>query len=739
MRERIIDQRLRSSLATSGRPPWRVGTWGRGEVRQAAGNTQGTLARAIAAHQAGNIPEAEFLYKLVLQADKKNFDALHMLAVIEGQRGNYSAALDRIRETIRVRPRSVDALINLGRIQAELSDYDNAVAAYKKALELDPRSALAHNNLSIVLRKQGQRDAALRHCDAALRIAPNYADAWSNRGNVFFALKQFVDALADYDKAIALQPNHGVAHFNRGNALSELKQREEALAAFRRAIAIDPSHAEAWNGLGNMLLELGQCEDASAAYDRALALRPDLAAAWLGRGNIFTFLRRSEEAFAAFDRALGLDPELPYAEGHRLHAKLQVCDWTNLDAEVSHLLAGLRDGARRHGSDLPRFTPISDGRAYPHDRIRIAYLSSDLRDHAVGYLTIGLFEHHDRSRFETTAISFGPDVDSDFRRRIKAAFDRFIDAPTQSDQVVADLIRQLEIDIAVDLNGLTRSARPGVLARRPAPVQVNYLGYPGTIGADHVDYIVADHWVIPPEQQQFYREKVIYLPNTFQANDSNKEIGDPPSSRAAASLPDSGFVFCAFNNSYKITPSVFDVWMRLLQRVPGSVLWLLADNPAVERNLRREAESRGVNTTRLIFAPRILYADYLARYRLADLFLDTLPFNAGTTASDALWVELPLVTCSGQAFASRMAASLLRAVRMPELVTDSMADYEALAFRLASDPDLMASTRAKLARNRLTKPLFDTELFTGHLEAAYVAAHQRAKAGLAPDHIYVDG
>jgi protein O-GlcNAc transferase len=734
---------------------------GRGEVRQAAGNTQGILARAFAAHQVGNIPEAEFLYKLVLQADKRQFDALHMLAVIEGQRGNIPAALNRIREAIRLRPKSVDALINLGRIQGELGDHDSAVATYQKALALDPQSALGHSNLSIVLRKQGQYDAALQHCDAALRIAPNYADAWSNRGNVFFALKRLDDALVDYDKAAALQPNHGIAHFNRGNALGELRRYDEALAPFRRAISINANHAEAWQCLGKMFFELGRHQDASEAYGRALALRPDLAAAWLGRGNILFDLRRPEEAFVAFDKALELDPELPYAEGHRLHAKLQTCDWTHLDREVSRLLARLRDGkpvsvafpllaipsspadqlqaARRYVSDLPRFAPFSDGRVYAHDRIRVAYVSSDFRDHAVGYLTVGLFEHHDRSRFEVTAIGFGPDTDSDFRRRIKASFDRFVDISSWSDQAVADLIRQLEIDIAVDLNGFTRSGRLGVFTRRAAPIQVNYLGYAGTMGSEYYDYVLADQVVIPRANFEFYDEKVVWLPDAFLVTSGGQAVAERTPSRSELGLPDSGFVFCAFNQSHKIDTAIFDVWMRLLQAIDGSVLWLKPDNTTAEHNLRLEAGRRGVAPARLIFAPPVARIDdHLARQRQADLFLDTLYYNAHTTAVDALWVGLPVITCPGSTFASRVAASLLRAVGLPELVAESLADYESLAFKLALDPVLLGNVKAKLARNRLNFPLFDIVRFTRNIERAYTMMCDRSRREEPPQSFAVD-
>ncbi|HEX3505755.1 MAG TPA: tetratricopeptide repeat protein [Xanthobacteraceae bacterium] len=758
--------------------------------------SQQILARAVAAHQAGNITQAEFLYKMVLQVDKKQFDALHMLGLIEAQRGNFSAGLTRIRDALRVRPNAPEALINLGRIQSELGDQAAAVATYKKALAADPKSALAHSNLSILLRKEGQGEEALRHCDAALELEPNYPDAHSNRGNVLFDLERYEEALTAYNKAVALAPDHDSAHLGRGNVfkalerpddalsaydraigcnpnlvetwlargelLTDLGRHDEALAAFDRARQLKPDSAEAWLGCGNSLIRLRRHDAAFGAYDRALALMPDLPAALLGRGNVFVEFKRFADAFAAYDKALNLDPELAwhFAAGHRLFTKLSICDWNELDADLTYLLSMLRQDkpvsypfpilsmpstpadqllcAKLAIADMPAARRLWNGEVYSHDRIRVAYLSSDLREHAVAYLTAGLFEHHDKSRFETIAISFEAEKESAIGRRIKASFDRFIDASAQSDQQIAELIRRHEIDIAVDLNGFTRNFRLGVFARRPAPLQVNYLGYAGTMGADCYDYIVADSTVIPKEHIEFYSEKVVWLPGSFMANDDQRAIAERVPSRAELQLPDTGFVFCSFNQSYKIEPVVFDIWMRLLKAVDGSVLWLKDNDPTATANLRREAERRGVAAERLIFAPSVPdIADHLARQRQADLFLDTLLYNAHTTASDALWAGVAVVTCLGATFAGRVAASLVRAVGLPELVTESLADYEALALKLAREPEFLAATKAKLAENRKSFPLFDTQRFTHDMEAAYIQMWQRAQRGEPPENFAV--
>jgi predicted O-linked N-acetylglucosamine transferase (SPINDLY family) len=384
-------------------------------------------------------------------------------------------------------------------------------------------------------------------------------------------------------------------------------------------------------------------------------------------------------------------------------------------------------------------SPVWRGERYTHDRIRIGYLSADFHQHATSQLMAGVFEHHDRTRFEVTAISVGPNDGSDMRRRIEAAFERFVDAKPQSDTQIAELVRALEVDILVDLKGYTQDARTGILAMRPAPIQVNYLGFPGTIGAGFIDYIVADRNVIPEHDYDCYVEKIAWLPESYQANDRDRAIADLMPVRAEHGLPDDAFVFCCFNDNYKITPDVFSSWMRILAAVENSVLWLFEDNPTAADNLRREAQARGVAPRRLVFAQRLPTSAHLARHRCADLFLDTVPYGAHTTASDALWTGLPVVTCLGETFAARVGASLLNAIRLPALITTTPAAYEQLAIELANDPARLAALRAKLARDRLTTPLYDTEQYTRDLETAYAAMMERHMAGLPPDHVRVPG
>jgi predicted O-linked N-acetylglucosamine transferase (SPINDLY family) len=435
---------------------------------------------------------------------------------------------------------------------------------------------------------------------------------------------------------------------------------------------------------------------------------------------------------------------------------MRLCDWAlceKLSSEVRRqvtghqsiispfVLLGYDDDSALHLSCAQNYVadrfgaspqPIEPDAVRRNEKIRVAYLSSDFGRHAVAYLTAELFERHDRSRFEVIGLSFSPDDGSDLRSRLTAAFDRFIDAKELDDQDVAQLINNLQIDIAVDLSGHTRDARLGILASHPAPIQVSYLGFPATTGARFIDYVIADPIVLPFDQQPYYTEHIVHLPDCFQVNDSTRKLPEQTRSRREAGLPEHGFVFCCFNNTYKIRASVFDIWMRIMRSIEGAVLWLNADHLAVEHNLRREARARGVDPARLIFAPRVDLDQHLARQRLADLFLDTLPVNAGATASAALWAGLPVLTCRGQTFFGRMGASLMTAIGLPELVTGNLEEYEALALKLARDPFLHRSIRGRLEANRSTHPLFDTDRFARHIEAAYTRMWEYCQRGESP-------
>jgi predicted O-linked N-acetylglucosamine transferase (SPINDLY family) len=656
-----------------------------------------------------------------------------------------------------------DAFCGKGNSLSQLKRYDEAFAAFDNALSLKPDLAdawLGRGNIFVHLKRY---DEAVGAFDKARSLKPDLAEAWLGRGNVFNKLKRYDEAFAAYDKALAIKPDLEGAWLGRGDVFNELKRYDEAFAAYGKALAIKPDLEGAWLGRGNVFSDLKRYDEAFAAYGRALTLKPDLAEAWLGRGNIFSELKRYDEALVDYDKAFAVKPELIGAEGARLHAKQRLCNWGNFDAECKHLIASVRNGnanappfsflairasaedqlqcARLWIAKTAPATPkrVWQGERYNHDRIRIAYLSADFHQHPVSLLLAGTFECHDKSHFDVIAISLGPDDNSEIRQRLKGSFERFIDVKTYSDDQIVNLIKELEVDILVDLMGFTQNSRTAILARRCAPIQVNYLGYAGTMGADYFDYLIADPTSIPSEYEKNYAEKIVHLPNSYMPHDEGgRSISNRSFERAEFGLPQTGFVFSCFNNCFKFNPDIFDCWARILKAVEGSVLWLSMPNPTAIANLRKEISARGVSPERLVFANQLpLMAEHLARVRLADLFLDTLPYNAHTTASDALWAGLSVLTCIGETFAGRVAASLLNAIQVPELITTTLEDYEQMAIDLAMHPEKLAAVRSKLAENRLTTPLFNTMLFTKHIEAAYTVMYERHQAGLPPDHIVI--
>lgn len=625
---------------------------------------------------------------------------------------------------------------------------------YRRCLERNPRDIDARHMLGVLRLQQGRAEEALALIAAVLADAPDQPDIHAHHALVLHELGRHAEALAGFDKALYLSPGHPAALLYRGNLLLAVNRAAEALETYDRLVALTPQNVEAWFRRGHALFQLDRADDAAASYERATTLDPQHFGARFNRATVLMRLGRFGEAFAAYEQAALLSPDHPYLLGSTAGAVLSGCDlarWNDYRGRLTVAVAkravvapltvlsftgdpALHRAAAENfiASQVPPpATPLWTGRHYDHDRIRIAYLSSDFHQHATADLMAGLFEAHDRRRFEVAALSFSRDDASPMRARLLKSFDRFIDVRGHTDAEAAALLREAEIDIAIDLKGHTENSRPGILSHRPCPVQVQYLGYPGTIGAPWLDYILADATVLPFDQQKFYSEKIVHLPHCYQVNDSIRVIGPPPS-RTEVGLPPGAFVFCCFNAAWKVAPDMFDIWMRLLKAVPGSILWLLDDNATATANLKAAASARGVDPARLVFAPRMPSADHLARHACADLFLDTLPYNAHTTASDALWTGLPLVTCMGNAFPGRAAASLLTAIGLPELITTSLADYESLALALARDRDRLTALRDRLAAKRSTAPLFDTNLFRRHIEAAYETMLDIARRGETP-------
>jgi predicted O-linked N-acetylglucosamine transferase (SPINDLY family) len=736
------------------------------------------LNQAIAFHQTGRLADAERLYLQLMATDPRDPAAHHMLGVVRAQQGRNGEALELMGMALTLRPHAPEILSNFGNVLKAQGRPAEALASYDKALAVKPDYAAAWNKRALVLRDLARPNEALESADRALALQPDHVEALNTRGILLAGQGRLDEALASYDRALALAPNFPDTLNNRALALKSLKRHEEALASVERALQGHEGFAEAWNNRGIIFFDLKRMGEALASYDRALALRPDYAEAFnnravtlaslkrfsdaladcdravalrpdfadafYNRGSALTELNRPDEALASYEQALAVDPGHPNALSGLANAAMTIGGWARtsrladvLKAEVlagksliqPFVLMGYWDDnalqlrcsqnyVRQAGpGPLP---PLWTGQRYRHERIRVAYLSADFHEHVTPTLTVEMFERHDRDRFEITAMSFGPDDNSAMRARLVKTFDRFHDARQQSDREVGELLRQWEIDIAVDLGGYTSGARPWVLAHRPCPVQAKYMGYPGTSGSDFIDYLIADPTVVPADQHRFFSEKIAALPDTLWVTDTKRPIAAMPT-RAEAGLPESGFVFCCFNHNWKITPPLFDIWMRLLGRVEGSVLWLLEGNASIRSNLCKEAVARGIAAERLIFAGRTAPERHLARQQLADLFLDTLPYNAHTTASDALWVGLPLITTQGRSFPARVAASILRAANLPELIAADLTEYETLALTLARDRRALAAIRQKLLANRDKAPLFDTARFTRNLEAAYVA------------------
>jgi protein O-GlcNAc transferase len=582
--------------------------------------------------------------------------------------------------------------------------------------------------LAIVQSKLGRIDEALASFHRALLVQPNNAQALNNRGITLKKLKRFDEALANYDRALKVRPDFAEALFNRGNALHELNRRNEALVSYDRALTVWPDYADALCNRGNTLKDLRRLDEALASYELGLAARADDVQALSGAAEcairICDWDRRAR--FAS-----GLNAGDP--------SKTSIISPFVLLSYSDNLALQLQCARNLIANQVPfPLKALWVGETWHHDKLRIAYLSADFYRHATAYLMAELFEKHDRSRFEVIGISFGVDDYSKMRKRLIASFDQFHDVSTKSDEKAAKLLHDLQVDIAIDLKGYTQNSRPGILAYRPAPIQVNYLGYPGTMGTEFIDYIITDKIVAPFEHQRFYAEKIVHLPDCYQVNDTKRKIPERIPTRQEMGLPEQGFVFCCFNNNWKITPQIFDVWMRLLHQVEHSVLWLYRDNADAERNLCKEALARAINPSRLVFAERLPFDEHLARYRLADLFLDTLPYNAHTTASDALWVGLPVLTCKGEAFAGRVASSLLNAVDLSEMATINLDQYEVQALKFARNTTLLAEIKAELARNRNTCALFNTVRFTRHIEAAYTTMWETWQRGELPKSFSVE-
>jgi len=748
------------------------------------------VAAAAEHYRAGRLREAESLYRAVLDQHPDNVDAIQGLAALCHQRGRPEEALALFRRAIALDPDSRVADRQLGRLLEQRGDWVGAAICYRRAARLRPLDAAAQADLARTLAGQGEVAEAIGHYRRAAALAPG--EAWTHiaLGNALLGEGAVSDAAASYERALAISPDLAEAHSNQGEALRRMGRLGEAVTACERALVLKPELAEAHNNLGNALREEGRLAPAISHYEQALRLKPDwpevhnnfaialqeqgraaealehyeralslnsgLAEVHQNLGSALAQSGRTVDAIAALKRALALKPDYPEALIQVAHLNGELCDWRHREAETSQVL----DLMRRHPGLVPPFnlqaqqsTPaeqllcgqqwsqkIAQGRSpgFTHDRscpprkIRLGYLSADFRDHPVAYAIAETIERHDRTRFDVLGYSYGPDDGSALRRRIETAFDRFIDLEAAGNDEAARQINTDAVHVLIDLTGYTRFGRPRILVSRPAPIQVSFLGFLGTMGAEFIDYIVLDPFLAPSSQQGFYSEKVVHLTGGWWPGEIRWDTAEEVRQRTDYGLPEDAFVFCCFSTSYKITPPMFGVWMRLLRANPQSVLWLGFAGSAVEDNLRREAAERGIGPERLVFAPREPMAGYLARHRHADLFLDTLPYNACGTAYHALLAGLPVLTCAGETFAARTAGAMLLAAGLPELVTLSIEEYERLAMQLAREPGLLTEIRRRLARAQSSSALFDGERAVRELETAFARMWETWLRGEAP-------
>ena len=758
--------------------------------------TEQTLQQGIALHNEGKLEGAERLYVSILKVEpqhstvhnnmanikahhskfedaiagymkaielKPNYvEAYHNLGITLYKIGRFNEAELNFRKAIELKPDYAEAYVNIAIIYGVLRDYKEAEKNCRKAILLNPNLVEAYNNLGIILNKLEKLDEAQKIFIKAIELRSNNPEVYCNMGNTLQNLGKVKEAEVSYRKAITLTPNFIEAHYNLANILRDTGKFYDAELSYKKAIELKPNYAEAYNNLGTVYQCLFRLNEAEASYKKATELKPDYAEAYSNLGDAQKFLEKIDDSLINYNRAYVLKPDMDFLLGAFMHIKMHLCIWDDfadyIDLIIKKINKGKRvsptfqllsliDNPNIHKISAEIYTnfkfPKSDILPLPskyekHKKIKIGYFSADFMNHPVSRLNVELYENHDRKNFEIYAFSFGPDIKDEFNIKIKKGVDHFHDVSTKSDLDIVKFARSLKIDIAIDLGGFTKGNRQGIFAMSAAPIQVSYLGYPGTMAAVYIDYLIADHSIIINENKNYYSEKVVYMPNSYQANLSKKNIFDTSLSRKEAGLPELGFVFCCFNNQYKITPTTFAGWMRILKATEDSVLWLFVKNNVAINNLQKEAIKHGVNKNRLIFAQHKPNEEHLKRIQKADLFLDTLPYNAHTTASDALKVGLPLLTCIGNSFASRVAASLLHTINLPELITRTQEEYELVAIELAKNPIKMKIIREKLIKNLTTTPLFNIELYTRDIEAAYTIMYKRYQNDLKPSDIEIN-
>ncbi|MDB2349349.1 tetratricopeptide repeat protein [Alphaproteobacteria bacterium] len=716
-----------------------------------------------ASKRLGKIDQAFTSIKKVTELNPDYADGHNNLGVILQDLGRFDESIDSFNKALSLRPNYSEAYNNLAITYRKNKKYEESVNLFNKAISLNPNYAEAYNNLATTLKEQGKVNEAIELFKKAFSLKPNYAEAYYNMGIVLQEQDDFQKATELYMKAISLNPNYAEAYNNLATTLKEQGKVNEAIELFKKAFSLKPNYAEAYYNMGKVQKEKNKFEDSIKFYNIAISLKPNYVEAYYNIANIFQEQGKLAESIDYFNKILLIKPNYEKAQAQKLYQKAKICNWKKFreDREIVNKLGKLNN-------DIPPFTMLSlednpdnhllrsqiyvkknlyqkqipfkkDLHFFKKKHLHIGYFSADFQNHATMYLISEIFEKYNREEFKVYVYSFGKSTDSDeIRQKLKNTVDVFRDVIDLDEKSIALLSRKDNIDIAIDLKGYTRNSRPKIFAYRAAPIQINFLGYPGTIGADFMDYIIADTVIIPNNKRKNYSEKKIYLPYTYWPTSYSISALKKNYSRSEMNLPDRGFVFCCFNNSYKISSIEFKIWMRLLKRVEGSVLWLMESNKWAENNLYKEAEKYGIKSNRLIFANKLTYSDHLARCKLGDLFLDTFNYNAHTTASDALWAGMPLVTKIGEGFTARVASSILMALDLPELITKNEKDYESLIFEIATSSEKLFKIKKKLSENKLIKPLFNSELFIKYLEDGYKKVYQNYLDGNKTKTIFIN-
>lgn len=720
------------------------------------------LKQALIKYKNRDFVDAINIYKKVIDLEPINYEAIYLLAIVYDQTKEWDKAILMYDKAIEIDSNDPFSFYNKGIALQKLQRLEEALFNYRKAIEIKRDFAEAYFNCGVALNKLNKLDQSLINYDKAIEIKKDYAEAYANRGDLLRNSGKLEDALDNYNIAISINKKNSIFYINRGIILHELKRLNLALLSFNEAIQYDAKNAEAYSNQGNVFKDLGLVEKSLESFSKAIDLKPELTEAHINQAIVFIELKRYDEVMQRISEAYNINPDIDFLLGFLIYSKILVCNWEKYEFYVNKLFKEIEQGKRTSQSfplilltdSLKLQSKVADLwikskapldqclgpiiKKTRKDKIRLAYFSADFHNHATSNLMAELFEIHDRNDFEVIAISFGPENKDEMRKRLVKSFDKFIDVQHLSNKEVALLSRDLGIDIAVDLKGLTKNSRIGIFSYRAAPIQINYIGYPGTLSAEYIDYIIADRTLIPLEDQLHYREKIAYLPNSYQVNDRKRKIAEKVFTKKELGLPIDKFIFCCFNNNFKITPSMLDSWVKVLKSVNYSVIWLLEDTETSMINLKIEAQKRDVDPNRIIFAKRLDLPEHLARQKYADLFLDTLPCNAHTTASDALWVGLPILTCTGKSFASRVTASLLKAIEVPELITYDLIQYENTAIDLALNPTKLQNIKNKLQENKLKTALFDTESYTKNLEKLYKEMYENYIGGNMPRNIYIN-